>query len=374
MHNPNSSVLLAASLCAVASAQDRIFDSNQRPAPAAEISPLALDGGGGGGPRDAARVTAVGDPSLDRLFGPDSGLLLQSQQQQQGGDRYSPHALFQGEHGDFMLKYQRFTPQIQLRGELLPHSEVQHQPGSFRMIRFTGDAQVKLTVGPDGYAVVGGFFEQRNYDTSGMAGFPDENLYSVGVNAGFGLFLDKNLLLEALVQPGYWSDFDGGTNREDFDMPSKAILTYRADNDLFLKAGVRYNQVYQDANVLPYLGVSWQPNENFRLDVLAPEMVEASLWPTPDLGFLLGTQIEGARYHVRSSAATGKHQANTRVQEILVYGGALWRFTENTSLQMRTGIAAAGDYKLDDGDPATPRVAGTLQTSFFVDVTFGFDF
>src|SRR5262245_24411843 len=356
MHNPNSSVLLAASLCAVASAQDRIFDSNQRPAPAAEISPLALDGGGSGGPRDAARVSVLGDPSLDRLFGPgmlgpDCGLTLQQQSQQQGGDRYSPHALFQGEHGDFMLKYQRFTPQIQLRGEFIPHAEVQHEPGSFRMLRFTGDAQVKLTVGPDGYAVVGGFFEQRHYDTSSMPNFTDENLYSVGVNAGFGLFLDKNLLLEALVQPGYWSDFDGGTTREDFDMPSKAILTYRTSDDLFLKVGARYNQVYQDANVLPYLGLAWVPTENWRVDVLLPEMMEASLWPTPDLGFLLGVQIEGARYHMRSSAATGKQQGNTHVQEILVYLGSQWRFTEYTSLQARAGIVAAGDYKLEDGNP-----------------------
>jgi hypothetical protein len=370
MHNPYSSVLLAASLCAVASAQDRIFDSNQRPAPAAEISPLALDGGGGGGPRAAA----LHDPSLDRLFGPDADLLLQSQQPQQGGDRYSPHALFQGEHGDFMLKYQRYTPSIQLRAEYLPHSEVHHEPGSFRLLRFLGDAQVKLTVGPDGYAVVGGYFEQRHYDTSNMPNFADEDLYAAGLNAGFGLFLDKNMLLEVLVQPGYWSDLDGGQTREDFDMPSKAILTYRADGDLFLKVGARYNQVYQDANVLPYLGVAWQPTENFRLDVLLPEMLEASLWPTPDLGFLLGMQVEGARYHMRSSAATGKQQGNSHVQEILVYAGAQWRFTENTSLQVRGGIVAAGDYKLEDGNPLTKRVDGTIETSGFVDVTFGFDF
>jgi hypothetical protein len=85
-------------------------------------------------------------------------------------------------------------------------------------------------------------------------------------------------------------------------------------------------------------------------------------------------QVEGARYHMRSSAATGKQQGNSHVQEILVYAGAQWRFTENTSLQVRGGIVAAGDYKLEDGNPLTKRVDGTIETSGFVDVTFGFDF
>ena len=350
MHNPNSGVLLAASLCAVASAQSRTFDGYQgAPAPSSHAE---SDLGGGA------------DPLLRT-----TGERWQAQETD-----YSQHALFQQSHGDFMLKRERYNPAIEVRAQYMPDLEVQHEPGKFDLIRWSVDAEVPITVSPDGYVTLGGYFEQRDYETTNMTGFPDENLYAAALKFGFGWFFDRDWLLEGMVQPGYWTDWDGTLHSQDFDMPSKALLTYRTSDELFLKGGVRYNQIFQKANVLPYLGVSWQPSETFRLDVLAPESVEASLWLRPEFGLLLGSEIQGARYHVRSSAATGHQEANTHVQEILVYTGAIWRFSDYTSLGGRIGIAAAGDYKLEDGLPSTKRVDGTLETGFFFDLTFGIDF
>jgi hypothetical protein len=207
-----------------------------------------------------------------------------------------------------------------------------------------------------------------------MPGFADENLYSAGAKLGFGWFLDNNdVLIEGKIEPGSWSDWDGTLHHQDFDYPAGLLATVRYSNEFFWKVGVRYNEVFEDANVLPWLGISWV-GESIRVDVLLPEHLEVSLWPSPDFGILLGAEIEGAEYHVRSSAATGHQEGNARVQEALVYAGALWRMNDYASFGARVGAVVAGDYKLDDGNGATARVTGTLDPALFVEISFGLDF
>lgn len=359
MHKPTSSVLLAAGLCAIATAQaPPSFDGFRSSAPPA---PAPGDDAGLGGGAPATRPSSARDPLLRRLPS------LQEPD-------YSLEGLFQQAHGDFMLKRERYNPMLEARAQFLPSTEVKNEPGSFDLLRGSLDLEVPITVATDGFVTVGTFFDVRNYATSGMPNFADEDLYSAGLKLGFGWFLDENLLLEGLIAPGSWSDWDGTLHSDDFDYPAKVLLTIRNEDDLYFKVGVRYNEIFEEANVLPYLGVAWRFLDNWRLDVLAPEMLELSFWPTPDLGILLGGEIQGAEYHVRSSVATGKQRADTRVQEVIVYGGAMWRATDLLSFGARVGAVVAGDYKLDDGDPGTAVVRGMLDPALFLELSFGLDF
>lgn len=285
---------------------------------------------------------------------------------------YSLRGLFQQAHGDFMLRRERFDPIFEVGGMAVPNTSIQHEPGRFDLWRFTADLEAPVVVSPDAYLEFGAFGESRHYEVRDMPGFGDETVYSAGLVFGFGFFLDENTLLEAQARPGSWSDWDGTLHSDDYDCPASVLVTVRSTEDFFWKIGVRYNEIYEDANVLPYLGLSWF-SEEFRVDVLLPEYIEASYWPSTDFGILGGVEIQGAEYRVRSSAASGRQQADLRVQEVLVYGGAQWRFDDYLSLRSRVGIAAAGDYKLDDGIGATPRIDGTLKTGLFVDVTMGID-
>ena len=94
----------------------------------------------------------------------------------------------------------------------------------------------------------------------------------------------------------------------------------------------------------------------------------------------MGSEIQGSQYHVRASKSvreatpSPKQEANVHVQEVIVYAGALWRFTEYTSLITRVGAVVAGDYKLDDGDTSTAPIKGSLETCMFFEATFGIDF
>ncbi len=354
MHYVNAYILLTASLCATAMAQGRTFDGLQAPAKSPGTSLTTVD---------------VSGSSLEH-FDPraENSLELQGQDPD-----YSMRGMFQQLHGEFMLKRERYDPMIETRGQYLPHMEILNEPGSMQLLNWGSDVELPFMVATDGYITVGGYFGERRYLSKGSSNFGDEKLYEAGIKAGFGVFLDENLLLEGLATPGYFTDNDSTLTRNDFKMYGKVLLTYRADENLFLKVGARSNGIFSDYEILPYLGVSWQPTDTFRIDVLLPEKAELSLWPDPSFGMMLGCEIQGNEYRVRE-ATDHSVQADLHVQEVILYVGAIWRFSEFTSLLTRVGSTVAGDYKLDDGTNTTDTVKGPLEPGLFLELSFGIDF
>ncbi len=338
MPTTNLRILFAPGLCAALAAQGSV----ESMAPNSEAAP------------------AAGQPSL----------LRSSASRPQDND-YSLHSLFQQDHGDFMLKRQRFDPSVEVSAGALFSGAISSEPGDFDLWRTGFDAELRSAVSPDAFLSYGAFYGGRHYETNSMPGFGNEALYQGGLHVGIGAFVATDVLVELKARPGSWSDWDGTLHTEDFDCPTSLLATARYSEEFFFKVGARYNEIYEDANVLPYLGLAWA-SESVRVDVLLPEYAEVSLWPSPDFAFLLGVEVTGAEYNVRSSIATGKQRQEIRVQEAVVYVGMQWLLDDTFSFEVRSGSAVAGDYKVGDGTGAL--VSGQLEPSFFVDVSLGFDF
>lgn len=364
MRYPLSSVAFAASFCALAAQSPQAFETTPYPAPVADLGgSLTLAPLHG---IDRAATTA--DPTTSSW---SSDPLLRRAAQGQDRD-YTLTGMFHQTYGDFMLRRERFNPMVEISGSWIPDTSVQSEAGRFDLWRLNVDIDAPVMISTDAYLKFGAFFEDRHYQTKNMPGFPDESLFSAGLHFGFGAFVDDHTLIEGWISPGSWSDWDNSTHHNDFDYPAGVLATFRSGDDMFFKFGARYNEVFEEANVLPYLGFSYA-GQTVRVDILLPESLEVSLWPGPEIGFLFGVQIDGAEYHVRSSSATGRQRTDVRVQEVVVYTGAIWRLSDYVSMQGRIGSAVAGDYKLDDGDPSTPRVDGTLDAGLFAQFTFGID-
>lgn len=349
MQNQLPRVFLAACLCAVASAQGPGTDGQAPPAPRPSRDPLL--GGVGLEPSASSRVAELVPQDTD----------------------YGLYSMFQQAHGDFMQKRERYNPSVELRGRLLPNYAIKNEPGHFDLLQYGADLEIPALVSSDGYLLFGGYYEGRQYQTKDMS-LGDETLNAAGAKFGFGAFLDDNVFLEMVVAPGVWSDMDGGLHHKDFDYPGKALFTWRTTEDFFFKLGARYNQVFEEAPWLPYLGFAWNISENFRLDVLAPESIELSWWPSATFGIPLGAEITGAQYHVRTGAAAGNERDDVQVQEIIVYGGLIIRPSDHFSIIGKAGLTVAGDYDLTSGAAGFNRVEGSLERGFFAEVSVGFDF
>lgn len=295
-------------------------------------------------------------------------------------DKYSLHSMFQQHHADFLSRRERFRPQIEMRASFWPNQRINHEPGSFDWLGYSFDLDAPIIVAPDGFLKLGAYYHGRRYQFSSATNLADENLHAAGVKLGFGVFLDDsgNMLFEIETAPGVWSDLDGGLHHEDFDFPSQALLTMRATENLFFKVGARYNQVYEDAPWLPMLGLSWEIVDGFRFDLLAPERVELSFWPSPSTGILFGAEVTGAEYHVRTTLANQQASPpgrdDLRVQEIVAYLGLMLRLNDHTSFAARSGLVVAGDYDLTSGFTPFDNREGALDQGFFADISLGVNF
>lgn len=325
-----------------------------------------------------------GASRFDNLTYSDAyGLSAAKPDAQQGDVDYSLRGLFLGRHGEFMDRRQRYTPDIDIGGSYMPNARVNREPGSFDMIGTNFDATFRPLVSTDGYLTFGAYYKARRYLTSstfgddgnGGEGWGDETLYGMGGKFGFGVFLTDNVLLEAETHPGIWSDIDDTLHHKDYDFPSFAMFTVRSLDNFFFKFGARYNQVYEDAAWLPILGFSWELSDSFRMDVLAPERFEFSLWPSQSFGLLLGGFVQGAEYRVHTSEVLNQSD-DLRVQEAVAYLGFMARVSDNVSFMARGGIVIAGEYSLTNGatNPAFDRVDGPLDQGVYVDVSLGISF
>lgn len=303
----------------------------------------------------------------------------------QGDVDYTLRGQFLVHHGEFMDRRQRYTPDVSIGASLMPNARINNEEGSFDMLGTNFDATFRPLVSTDGYLTFGAYYKARRYLTSstfgdggtnGDDGWGDETLYGMGGKFGFGVFLTDSVLLEAETHPGIWSDIDDTLHHQDFDFPSYGMFTVRSLDNFFFKFGARYNQVYEDAPWLPILGFSWELSEGLRMDVLAPESIEFSLWPSQSFGILLGGFVQGAEYHVhmpRSSPENGQ-RANSRVQEAVCYVGFMARMTDNVSFMARGGVVVAGDYSLTTGATAFDPVDGQIDQSVYAEISLGVSF
>lgn len=398
MRNQQARVVLGAFLCVASAAAQAPANSSGSSTSGSHISIFDAGSSGetfraGDFPRTvitrsrASRRAAMRDGLFDARSLQDDPGYDDPGYQGEDDPNYSLPSLFRQHHGEFLDRHERYDPSLELRVRAMPNQRVGDEPGTFDMIGYDFDIEVPVLITTEAYLLFGVYQYGRNYQTSSSFGsarnqpatplrdgsFGDDTLTAAGARIGLGWFLDPNLLLEIETNPGVYSDLEGTLSHKDYDFPSSALLTYRPIDNFFLKAGLRYNQIFEDAPWLPYIGFSWEVVEGLRIDLLAPEYCEISYWPSAATSFAFGTFVQGAEYRVRSPSETGKSAANLNVQEVISYVGMTHRFTDRMSLQVRTGIVLAGDYNLTTGAPAFDNAEGALDQGFYADVTFGID-
>lgn len=369
-------VVFAACLFAAVSAAQGTFDGSKT----VGYQPVAYEPTGFGVARFDPSFKPVDSRSVD------SGRPLAQPQDPQG--QYEIRTIFQQVHGDFLSRMERYEPMMALGGRFLPNQSIQNEPGDFEQLDWFADASLPWNVSTDGYLLFGAYYEAKRYQFQNMGpggSLNDETLTAGGLKFGFGAFIDDNILLEVETRPGVFSDCDGGLHHEDFDFPSEAKLTYRAIDNLFFKFGVRYNQVFAEAPWLPILGVSWditgssssgamEDRGGWRLDVLLPEHIEVSYWSSGSTGWLLGSEVTGAEYSVRTSAATGSERDNVRIQEVNAYFGMIHRMSDFLSLDARVGAVLSGNTEFTTGASGYDAVEGSRSPGFWCELSVGFDF
>ena len=299
---------------------------------------------------------------------------------QDGGD-YSVTTLFRESHGEFMDRRERYDPAIEIGARWMPNQSIKSEPGEFSMLGTDLDAEFPIVIYPDSYLLLGTYHSTRRYQTSDGfgtqgnpgGGWPDETVTATGVRLGIGVFLSNHVLLEAEINPGIYSDMEQTLKSRDYDCPSSAMVTVQATNDFFFKFGARYNQIYEDAPWLPWLGFSWEMAEGLRFDFMLPEYAELAWWPSASTSFAIGTQVTGAQYRLTTTATGAEQSADINVQEVFAYIGMTRRFSDQFSFNARAGSILAGHYDVSTGAANFLPTTGALDQGVYIDLTLGID-
>jgi hypothetical protein len=95
-----------------------------------------------------------------------------------------------------------------------------------------------------------------------------EQLYKLAFDFQLDIPFNEALGLSLGITPGLWSDLIVIDN-DDFRLPARILLTYRANESLFLAGGLIYTDNIRK-NLLPGIGVIWDPNEKWHFELLYP--------------------------------------------------------------------------------------------------------
>lgn len=287
---------------------------------------------------------------------------------------YSIGRLFSQHHAEFLQNERRFRPDLQVFYRHQFETTVKEEPGDFTFdeVRFDGD--LRLPTDPDGFVQFGASVGTLQYDFSPTVQGPDdpnEDFNEVSVRVGVGRFLHDDLLVTAVFEPGVYADYHGTLKREAWEFFGEALLSFRAQESLFLKAGVEVSKDFEDLPVFPLIGASWMFLPQWRIDVLLPREIELSFNPSAELIFAAGLELEGNQYAIYSPQQVGKQMFSAEMQEMRLYGEARLRMTDQLSVFGRIGTTVAGDYEIRG---STGIYDGTLEPGLFLVGGVGWNF
>jgi hypothetical protein len=115
---------------------------------------------------------------------------------------------------------------------------------------------------------VGGGYGLKHLDASPAASLP-QDLHSLYLEAGVRYRINDRSYASLKLFPGLYGDFNEiGT--DELRMPVLALGGYRFENGISLVGGFIYRFGYHATQFIPALGLSYQPDHNWRVDLIVP--------------------------------------------------------------------------------------------------------
>lgn len=285
---------------------------------------------------------------------------------------YSVATLFAQNHGETLNQARGYQHDVKISYLQDIDVKIKGETGEFDASEIRGDLKWDLPVDPDSWMTLGvhSAFRDLDFTPSVVGADDDELLHEIGAVIGGGHFINPGTFVEVSFEPGVYSDLGGSLKSDDWQFYGHVRAAFRNDEYLFWRVGLRHDNLFEDIDVYPELGVAWQISDQWRLDVLLPHHIEAMWNPSAELVLQAGVELTGNEYEVRSPSAVGGRGFTWEARELRVYGGATWRFSDQVATFGRIGSTVGGDYEFNGN---AGRTDGTPEGSFFFEVGTAFN-
>lgn len=170
------------------------------------------------------------------------------------------------EQPEAVVESKHWTGSLNLN--ILPEADLNSAPFSVGIRDYRLRLSRELKTGSKLTLTAGGGYSLKEIDAHPDARLPGE-LHALFVEAGAQYAFNKRSFVTLKLYPGLYSDFkDIGTN--DVRMPLVLVGGYTFDSGVTMVGGFAYRFGYQSGALIPIIGMSYQPNAKWRIDLLAP--------------------------------------------------------------------------------------------------------
>jgi hypothetical protein len=198
--------------------------------------------------------------------------------------------------------------------------------------------------------IFGGGYGLKHLDVSGLTALP-QDLHSLYLEAGVNYRFNERSFASLRLMPGFYSDFKdiGG---DDLRMPVLALGGYTFDSGISLVGGFVCRFGYHAGQYIPALGVSYQPNQNWKFDLIAPRPA-ITYFASRQLQFFVGGDFSSDEYELKDHSLGAKV---IKYSDLKAMGGCNYLPTKNMKVITSVGYAFERRFMFFDGNRNDLRV------------------
>ena len=150
---------------------------------------------------------------------------------------------------------------------------------------------------------LGGGYGLKHIDASSQAALP-QDLQALFLEAGATYRINDRAFASIRLNPGFYSDFKD-LGDDDLRMPVLALGGYSFNNGFTVVGGFIYRFGYHASQFIPALGFSYQPDQYWRFDLVAPRPV-ITYFASRQLQLFVAGDFSSDEYELKDNSSGAK--------------------------------------------------------------------
>ena len=209
---------------------------------------------------------------------------------------------------------------------------------------------------------LGGGYGLKHLDSSPAAALP-RDLQALFIEAGARYRINDRSFASLRLSPGFYSDFKELGN-DDLRMPVLALGGYSFESGLSVVGGFIYRFGYHSSRFIPALGFSYQPDQYWRIDLVAPRP-GVTFIASPQLQLFVAGDFSSDEYELRDRSLGAKVIKYSDFKGLV---GASYLPVPAVKLSTTIGYAFERKFDYFDGARSDQRVDGVPFMKVSLDV------
>jgi hypothetical protein len=198
--------------------------------------------------------------------------------------------------------------------------------------------------------LVGGGYGLKHIDADPLAALP-QDLHALFLEVGGNYRFNDRSFVSLRITPGLYSDFKD-ISGDDLRMPILALGGYTFDNGISLVGGFLYRFGYHSAQYIPALGISYQPNQSWKLDLVAPRP-SVTYFASRQLQFFVAGDFASDEYELKEHSLGAKAM---KYSDYKAMGGFAYFPLPDVKLTTSAGYAFERRFAFYDGNRPDMRI------------------